>query len=500
MAGSLKIAANTTGIIFLATPHSGADIAGWASCIGSSLTGELTPGSAYLDELKKWFSSYARDRGLFVSAYYETQRYKQMTIVHKESADPNCYGCTVIGLDADHTTIAKPLSPSSDIFIRIKRDVLAAKRSLETMSSAIARIEDILLFPALTNPMYFDVLRFLNEYCSSFSRKAIIISNPFGGPRPCCVIVTKDEELIREISPLQKRFPDRFAIQTGILGEFTSELRERTQGIPSHLRTFVKAITRLLTRGIRIKAALAFQIEERIFVLSATHIIDSLITDSASLILKTILDPNRRFRKRTTAIEYFQSLSAIEKEDCIDLIKNDFYSRNNFKISLFNFKTKTYDFSVSCELSVVDFTSDAALFSFHTSGNSQAAAWCKANLYFTEAIPPLRSLWVGERCTTPEEPNADLRIESIDETVVFPIQGKMTALQNIIIIGGEPSAKMGSSGAPVLDTEGRIIGMIIGRSNQGGKYKYLAVDIAQVFQKLSKQLPKIERKSLAPPP
>lgn len=54
---SPRIAANTAGIIFLATPHLGSDLANFGSLFGSKLTKDLARGSDYLKDLHQWFST-----------------------------------------------------------------------------------------------------------------------------------------------------------------------------------------------------------------------------------------------------------------------------------------------------------------------------------------------------------------------------------------------------------------------------------------------------------
>jgi hypothetical protein len=188
---ALNIAANTIAVVFLATPHGGSKVANWIESMGSSITSDLAIGSEYCKELRTWFSEYAGQKNIFVSAYYEMQACKKVIIVEKDSADPLCKNCNTIGLDANHYTICKPASPNDDLFLRLVRDIGVARMRLDQMSKQIATIEDILLLPDLTNKMYFDVINFLNILFSATSRKCIIISNPCGGPKPCSIIITK---------------------------------------------------------------------------------------------------------------------------------------------------------------------------------------------------------------------------------------------------------------------------------------------------------------------
>lgn len=115
-----RISAQTKGIVFLATPHSGANLANWAKFINDLLlklpklsvsVDELEYGHSRLQELNEIFRGHPRLGQIPVKAYYETQPLKLFgVVVDKVCADlgkPE----PVIPVDANHINICK-ISPA----------------------------------------------------------------------------------------------------------------------------------------------------------------------------------------------------------------------------------------------------------------------------------------------------------------------------------------------------------------------------------------------------
>jgi class 3 adenylate cyclase/tetratricopeptide (TPR) repeat protein len=102
----------TRGIVFLSTPHAGADAADGVRHLGrlarlSVNVRELQTQSAQLRDLNLWFRTHAPAADIAVQAYYETRRTAGAFVVNATSADPGIRGVVPIGLDADHMTICK---------------------------------------------------------------------------------------------------------------------------------------------------------------------------------------------------------------------------------------------------------------------------------------------------------------------------------------------------------------------------------------------------------
>jgi predicted alpha/beta hydrolase family esterase len=107
------ISAATRGVVFIATPHTGSDLASVARYLGFLLRinaagKELQALSAPLFELNTWYRENHRRMGVATEVFFETQTTKGVQVVDRGSADPGLEGVVPIGLDADHVSICKP--------------------------------------------------------------------------------------------------------------------------------------------------------------------------------------------------------------------------------------------------------------------------------------------------------------------------------------------------------------------------------------------------------
>jgi tetratricopeptide (TPR) repeat protein len=137
------IAAQTRAVVFLATPHLGADLALWASRLGLLLRSSpairgLVAHAPDLTELHEWYQNNARRLGIKTISYYETYKTNYLMllpfirnlpfigplpttvqVVATGDANPGIEGVTPVPLDADHITICKPGSKVEPLCRRV---------------------------------------------------------------------------------------------------------------------------------------------------------------------------------------------------------------------------------------------------------------------------------------------------------------------------------------------------------------------------------------------
>ena len=127
------IAENTRGVVFLGTPHSGANLANFITFIGTVLRVSdqvkgLQSHHHQLLELNNWFRAFHSRHQLAIRRFCETREVqpnipflgirlpKGIVVVDQTSAEPNITGEVAVPLFEDHLTICKPPSLKSDVY------------------------------------------------------------------------------------------------------------------------------------------------------------------------------------------------------------------------------------------------------------------------------------------------------------------------------------------------------------------------------------------------
>jgi len=108
-----RVATSTRAVLFLATPHFGAELASIADRFRSLFKttisiNELKEHDSHLEDIGNWYRSHSLNLGIHTATYYELRPLKGiLPIVNSTSANPGV-GADPIGLDEDHISIAKP--------------------------------------------------------------------------------------------------------------------------------------------------------------------------------------------------------------------------------------------------------------------------------------------------------------------------------------------------------------------------------------------------------
>ena len=126
-AGYRKVSNSLRLVIFLATPHTGAVLAGvlksFVPHFASRHVELLTNDSGFLDDLNGHYRSFANSKDhLKTVAYYEKYKTRNVALVVSEaSSDPGVAGTTPVPVDRDHITISKPKDRDDLIYSSIVR-------------------------------------------------------------------------------------------------------------------------------------------------------------------------------------------------------------------------------------------------------------------------------------------------------------------------------------------------------------------------------------------
>ncbi|WP_293078562.1 hypothetical protein [Moorena sp. SIO3H5] len=116
----------TKGIVFLATPHTGAHLANLIDNISvlartTVSVKELKAHDPQLLELNEWYRENVRSLGIATKVYYETQAVKGILVVDEDSANPGIEKVKPVAIPKNHIDLCKPESQNSQVYLGVKK-------------------------------------------------------------------------------------------------------------------------------------------------------------------------------------------------------------------------------------------------------------------------------------------------------------------------------------------------------------------------------------------
>jgi hypothetical protein len=121
------IKTNTRGVVFLATPHTGADIATYSRIVDlvygrATILKELEANASHLRKLAEWYRDNALQAGIQTRSYMETEDTKGIRVVDETSANPHVPHATPIPvIGANHFQVAEIKSNTTTQYKSILR-------------------------------------------------------------------------------------------------------------------------------------------------------------------------------------------------------------------------------------------------------------------------------------------------------------------------------------------------------------------------------------------
>lgn len=122
------IGKNTSGVVFLGTPNTGADIAKLANFINrfavltktSVALEQLEKNKSMLRDLNTWYANAAPANEIETLVYYEAKPVPHIgLIVDESSSNPGITNVIPIRIDADHISICKPASEDDQVYLGV---------------------------------------------------------------------------------------------------------------------------------------------------------------------------------------------------------------------------------------------------------------------------------------------------------------------------------------------------------------------------------------------
>jgi tetratricopeptide (TPR) repeat protein/pimeloyl-ACP methyl ester carboxylesterase len=141
-------------VAFLATPHSGADLARWGDRLRiairpSAATACLVRNDANLRDLNLWYRDWANDRHMAHLTLTETDAISILgMIVKPDSGDAGLAGSRPVSISADHFTICKPVDRNHDTYVLVRsfietpfeRPATPAEKALAALNTKIDKL------------------------------------------------------------------------------------------------------------------------------------------------------------------------------------------------------------------------------------------------------------------------------------------------------------------------------------------------------------------------
>ncbi len=120
------ISQSCRGVVFIATPHAGSNLANYVKYLTLVLrptkaVDDLEAKSAPLRNLNDWYRNNSGKLNIGTKAFYETKQTNGFHVVDAVSAEPGLPGVKTVPIEENHIDICKPDSRSSMVYVTCKQ-------------------------------------------------------------------------------------------------------------------------------------------------------------------------------------------------------------------------------------------------------------------------------------------------------------------------------------------------------------------------------------------
>lgn len=123
----IQVGRAVTGVIFLGTPHLGAQLSNALDIILKNCKSRQVQQLSYAEDglldLNNFFRNHAAQSNLKVAVYHETEKTWGAMVVDKITANPNVLGSEPVAIQANHIDICKPSSREAKLYPSVCRMV-----------------------------------------------------------------------------------------------------------------------------------------------------------------------------------------------------------------------------------------------------------------------------------------------------------------------------------------------------------------------------------------
>ena len=120
------------GVVFLATPHTGAGLTKAVDALGVLYRGtpaveDLARNNAHLRQMNDRYRNWVDEAKVRHLVFFETHHIKGLRVVDEVSANPGLARVTPIGVDANHIDICKPADRESLVYGQVRRFIATVR-------------------------------------------------------------------------------------------------------------------------------------------------------------------------------------------------------------------------------------------------------------------------------------------------------------------------------------------------------------------------------------